>query len=184
MAILAGPALIASNVTVLAKTDWAALRKDAGDGGRMCHALSPLFPLSNILLALLVVIGDSSIKRLTGPFGFLKPWAVRGLYQIFVALHAESACIEADAQTQVVHFVAVVALAAVGGLYFISGLLCLKRVKQAIDGTGGSDAAPLSGKDSLRGKNRNQNKYLKAEDDGQVTVEVDPPAKKSRRGMC
>ena len=71
MAILAGLALIASNVMVLAKTNWAALRTDAGDGGRMCHALSPLFPVSNILLALLVVIGDSSIKRLTAPFGFL-----------------------------------------------------------------------------------------------------------------
>ena len=170
---------------VLGKTDWRGLRDAAGSGERVCHALSPLFPVSNILLALLVVIGDSSIKRFTAPFGFLKPWAVRGLYQIFVALHAESACIATDDEvTQLVHFAAVLALATVGGLYFVSGLLCLKRVKQAIDGTGGSDAEPLSGKDSLRG---NKNKYLQAEGshESQVKVEVQPSgAKKSRRGMC
>ena len=169
---------------VLGKTDWRGLRDAAGSGERFCHALSPLFPVSNILLALLVVIGDSSIKRLTAPFGFLKPWAVRGLYQVFVALHAESSCITADETTQIVHFAAVVALATVGGLYFVSGLLCLKRVKQAIDGTGGSDAEPLSGKDSLRG---NKNKYLQDEDDSQATVKVEvqpSAAKKSRRGMC
>lgn len=91
-----------------------------------------LLRIYGILFCVFIVFAEMEWNRFTKFFGFLKYWPARGLFYVFVALITWDQSGSTDSSSygtyeDVVAFL----MMAVGGLYFLLGLACMRTVKEA-----------------------------------------------------
>eukprot|EP00904_Undaria_pinnatifida_P011989 jgi/Undpi1/7920/HiC_scaffold_24.g10392.m1 len=91
-----------------------------------------LLRVYGILFCVFIVFAELEWTRFTKYFGFLKYWPARGLFYVFVALITwdQSGSTESSSYGTYEDVVAFMMMA-VGGIYFLLGLACMRTVKEA-----------------------------------------------------
>eukprot|EP00903_Cladosiphon_okamuranus_P020289 g18619.t1 len=91
-----------------------------------------LLRVYGVVFSIFIILGELEWSRFTKFFGFLKYWPARGLFYIFVGLITwDQTDTTSTSSYGTYEDIVAFLMFAVGGIYFLLGLACMRTVKEA-----------------------------------------------------